>query len=154
RSISSPWSRSGSSAFMASASWKSAAPASTSPAATPRLPAPGWPSKRGSWPGCSRKERSGAATCSATATPSFTASFDEVFRSVGVEVIRLPYRAPRANCFADRWVGTVRRELLDHLLIFGRRHLGYVLREFVKRYYEARSHQGLGQRVPRHSEPA
>jgi|SRR5215471_9546382 len=59
-----------------------------------------------------------------------------------------------SNCFAERWVGTVRRELLDHLLIFGRRHLEYVLREFVKHYEEARPHQGLGQRMPRHSEPA
>jgi putative transposase len=79
----------------------------------------------------------------------FTATFDEVFRSEGVEVIQLPYRAPRANAFAERWVGTVRRECLDHLLIFGRRHLETVLAEFVEHYHEARPHQGLGQRRPR-----
>jgi putative transposase len=63
-------------------------------------------------------------------------------------VIRLPYRSPRANAFAERWVGTVRRECLDHLLIFGRRHLETVPEEFVEHYHEARPHQGLGQRRP------
>ncbi len=78
----------------------------------------------------------------------FAAAFDDVFRSEGLRVIRLPYRAPRANAFADRWVGTARREALDHLLIFGRRHLDHVLREFVDHYQRARPHQGLGQLVP------
>jgi putative transposase len=82
----------------------------------------------------------------------FSGGFDEVFRSEGVEVIRLPYRAPRANSFAERWVGTARREVLDHLLIFGRHHLARVLAEFVEHYHEARPHQGLGQRRP--CEPA
>ncbi len=78
----------------------------------------------------------------------FAAAFDEVFRSEGVEIIRLPYRAPRANAFAERWVGTVRREVLDHLLVLGRRQLETMLREFVLHYHEARPHQGLGQRRP------
>ena len=50
-------------------------------------------------------------------------------------------------------MGTARREVLDHLLILGSRHLEYVLREFVEHYEEARPHQGLGQRTPRHREP-
>jgi transposase InsO family protein len=78
----------------------------------------------------------------------FTAAFDEVFSSEGVEAIRLPYRSPRASAFAERWVGTVRREVLDHLLIFGCPHLEHVIREFVEHYQEARPHQGLGQRMP------
>jgi putative transposase len=82
----------------------------------------------------------------------FSAAFDEVFRSQGVRVVRLPYRSPRANAFAERWVGTARRELLDHLLIFGRRHLERVLTEFIEHYHKARPHQGLGQRRPH--EPA
>jgi len=82
----------------------------------------------------------------------FSAAFDEVFRSEGVKVIRLPYRSPWANSFAERWVGTARRELLDHLLIFGRRHLERVLIEFIEHYHLARPHQGLGQRRPH--EPA
>ncbi|HKF18651.1 MAG TPA: integrase core domain-containing protein, partial [Candidatus Dormibacteraeota bacterium] len=78
----------------------------------------------------------------------FTAAFDEVFRSEGVEVVRLPYRAPRANSVAERFVGTARRECLDHLLIFGRRHLEGVLTELVDHYHRAHPHQGLDQRLP------
>jgi putative transposase len=52
----------------------------------------------------------------------FSAAFDEVFRSEGIEVVRLPYRSPLANSFAERWVRTARREVLDHLLILGRQH--------------------------------
>ena len=50
----------------------------------------------------------------------FSAAFDEIFRSEGVRVIRLPYQRPVANSIAERFVGTCRREALDHLLIFGR----------------------------------
>ena len=59
----------------------------------------------------------------------FTAAFDEVFKSEGVEIIRLPYRRPVANAFAERWVGSARREVLDRMLIFGRGHLEKVLAE-------------------------
>ena len=59
---------------------------------------------------------------------------------------------PESNSFAERWVGTARREVLDHLLIFGRHHLARVLDEFIEHYHEARRHQGLGQRRP--CEPA
>ena len=78
----------------------------------------------------------------------FTRGFDQVFTSEGVKVIRLPFRSPRANSFAERWIGTARRELLDYLLIFGRRHLEAVLNEFLVHYHRARPHQGLDQRLP------
>jgi transposase InsO family protein len=78
----------------------------------------------------------------------FTATFDEVFRSEGVRLLRTAYRSPRANSFAERWIGTVRRECLDHLLILGRRHLEHVLAEFKEHYHRARPHQGLKQRPP------
>ena len=78
----------------------------------------------------------------------FTRSFDDVFRSQGVKVVPLPVRAPRANAVCERWVGTARRELLDHLLIFGGRHLESALKEFVEHYHHARPHQALGQRTP------
>jgi putative transposase len=67
-----------------------------------------------------------------------TAAFDQVFRAEGVQVLRTPYRTPVANSFAERWVGTVRREALDHLLIFGQRHLEAVLAEFIEHYHRAR----------------
>jgi len=78
----------------------------------------------------------------------FTAGFDDVFRSQGIQVIRLPYRSPRANAVAERWVGTVRREVLDHLLVFSQQHLARVLAEFVNHYNGVRPHEGLGQRTP------
>jgi putative transposase len=65
-----------------------------------------------------------------------------------VEVIRLPYRRPVANAYSERWVRTARRECLDRLLIFGRRHLEKVLAEFVDHYNHARPHQGIEQRRP------
>ena len=82
----------------------------------------------------------------------FTISFDEVFKSEGVEVIRLPFRAPRANAYSERWVRTVRWEVLDRMLVFGRLHLERVLVEFVDHYNQARPHQGIEQRRP--CEPA
>ncbi len=61
----------------------------------------------------------------------FTAGFDEVFASDGIRIIRTPIRAPRANAFAERFVGTIRRECLDRMLIFGRRHLEAVVHEYI-----------------------
>jgi transposase InsO family protein len=73
----------------------------------------------------------------------FTAAFDEVFRSEGIEVIRTPIEAPKANAVAERFVGTVRRECLDWLLIANRGHLERVLRTFVDHYNEHRPHRAL-----------
>ncbi len=77
-----------------------------------------------------------------------TSSFDEVFKAECVRIIRTPVRAPRANAFAERSVGTVRRECLDRTLIFGRRHLERVLAENVAHYNGHRPHRALGQRAP------
>ncbi|HZI73966.1 MAG TPA: integrase core domain-containing protein, partial [Gemmatimonadales bacterium] len=65
-----------------------------------------------------------------------------------MKVVRLPYQSPRANSIAERFVGTCRREVLDHLLIFSARHLEAVLKEFLVHYHQARPHQGLDQRCP------
>jgi putative transposase len=73
----------------------------------------------------------------------FPASFDAVFRAEAVRVVRTPVRAPRANAVAERWVGTVRRECLDWLLILGRGHLEQVLREYIAYYNGARPHRAL-----------
>lgn len=78
----------------------------------------------------------------------FTAGFDAVFGSEGVQVIRSPVRAPKANAIAERWVGTIRRECLDRLLILGPRHLETVLESYTAHYNQHRPHRTLGQHSP------
>ena len=78
----------------------------------------------------------------------FTAAFDAVFAAEGIRVLRTPVRAPRANAYAERWVGTVRRELLDRMLIVGCRQLRSVLAEYVDHYNGHRPHRALGQAPP------
>jgi putative transposase len=78
----------------------------------------------------------------------FTAAFDAVFAGADIRIIRTPVRAPRANAIAERWIGTLRRECLDHLLITGRRHLGLVLQEYVDHYNTHRPHRSLDQHPP------
>ena len=78
----------------------------------------------------------------------FTAAFDTVFNSEGIEILKIPVRAPVANAYAERWVGSVRRECVDRILIFGRPHLQRVLDDYVRHYNEHRPHRSLGQRPP------
>jgi hypothetical protein len=78
----------------------------------------------------------------------FTSAFDAVFAAEGIQVLRTPVRAPRANAYAERWVGTVRREVLDRMLIFGYRQLRSVLAEYTDHYNVHRPHRALGQRPP------
>jgi transposase InsO family protein len=85
---------------------------------------------------------------------TFTGSFDEVFRSDGIRIIRRPVRAPRANTFAERFVGTIRREYLDRMLILHRRQLEVVLNEFIDHYDSHRPHRSLGQTPPLSVTPA
>jgi putative transposase len=78
----------------------------------------------------------------------FSGGFDHVFRSEGITVIRTPIQAPNANAHAERWVGSVRRECLDRLLIFGRRHLEHVLRVYAHHYNRHRPHRALALHPP------
>jgi putative transposase len=85
----------------------------------------------------------------------FTRCFDDVWRSIGAEVVRATVRAPNANAHPARRVGTVRRECLDHLLILGPRHVARVLPEFVEHYNGHRPHGALQLVPPDHvSSPA
>ena len=65
-----------------------------------------------------------------------------------MEIVRTPYRAPKANAIAERWVGSVRRECLEHLLLVNEAHVRRVLSVYVAHYSQARPHQGVEQRTP------
>jgi Integrase core domain len=78
----------------------------------------------------------------------FTDTFDAVFASERIRTLPTPVRAPRANADAERWIGTVCRELLDRTLIMGRRHLLRVLSVYVAHDNEHRPHRALGQASP------
>ena len=78
----------------------------------------------------------------------YTRTFDQVFASIGAEAIRTPPGAPQANAFAERWVRTVRHELLDRTLIWNQRQLERLLEDFVKHYNQHRPHRSLHQRAP------
>jgi putative transposase len=78
----------------------------------------------------------------------YTASFDAVFTSEGIQIVRTPIQAPRANAICERWIGTLRRKCTDHLLIYGERHLRQVLTEYLAHYNQHRPHRALGCRPP------
>jgi len=78
----------------------------------------------------------------------YTLAFDSVFDAEGIQVITTPPRAPRANAICERVVGTLRRELLDRILILGPGHLRRVLAEYAIHYNAHRPHQSLRQRSP------
>jgi hypothetical protein len=64
----------------------------------------------------------------------FSAAFDAVFAAAGIEILKIPPRAPKANAYAERWVGTVRSECLGWTLIFSRRHLERVVTQYLEHY--------------------
>jgi putative transposase len=78
----------------------------------------------------------------------FTAAFDAIFTAIDVRIIRTPVRSPRANAIAERFVGSIRRELLDRMLIVNQRHAAAVLREYEHHYNGHRPHRSLGQAAP------
>jgi putative transposase len=83
----------------------------------------------------------------------FTASFDAVLADAGIEVVKIPPRCPRANCFAERLVLTIRTEVTDRMLIFGEQHLRRVLAAYTAHYNGRRPHRSLELRPPRPDAP-
>jgi transposase InsO family protein len=78
----------------------------------------------------------------------FTASFDQVFRTEGFKILKTPIRTPVANTFAERWIGSIRRELLDRTIIWNRRQLERLVTDYIAHHNEHRPHQSLGQQPP------
>ena len=83
----------------------------------------------------------------------YSPDFDRVVKASGIRVLRTPVRAPRANAVCERFLGSVRRECLDHTIIVGERHLLDTWREYAAYFNTGRPHQGLGQRVPSRTAP-
>jgi hypothetical protein len=79
---------------------------------------------------------------------NFTASFDAVFQAAGTRILRTAVQTPRMNAICERLVGTLRRELLDRVLILGEQHLHAILTGYQAHYNTARPHQGIAQHVP------
>ena len=78
----------------------------------------------------------------------FTTDFDAVFTAIGIDVVKTPVQAPRANAIAERFVGTIRCELLDRILITNQRHAAAVLAEYEQHYNTHRPHRALGKPLP------
>jgi putative transposase len=86
-------------------------------------------------------------------TGQFAASFDAAFADAGIEAVKIPPRCPRANCFAERFVSTIRTQLTDRMLIFGKRHLHRVLATYAVHYNTRRPHRALRLQPPRPPTP-
>ena len=78
----------------------------------------------------------------------FTASFDDVFRTEGIKVLTTPVRTPVANAFAERWIGSLRRELVDRTIIWNQRQLQRLVTEYIDHYNGHRPHRALQQQPP------
>ncbi|XHR29786.1 MAG: integrase core domain-containing protein [Chthoniobacteraceae bacterium] len=77
----------------------------------------------------------------------FTAKFDEIFKSEGIKVKQLPYRSPNLNAFAERFVQSVKNECVGQFIVFGERHLEFLIREYERYYNTLRPHQGIGNKT-------
>ena len=76
----------------------------------------------------------------------FTASFDQMFEANGCQIIKTPFQVPVANAFAESWIGSLKREALNHFLCFSLNHLDHIVQTYVNYYNELRPHQSLGNR--------
>jgi putative transposase len=84
----------------------------------------------------------------------FSADVVSTVKAMGSQPIRTAFRSPWQNGIAERWVGSVRRDLLDHVIVLNERHLRRLLREYVRYYHEDRTHLGLGKDTPGGRVPA
>ena len=83
----------------------------------------------------------------------FIDAFDEIFRTERMKILKTPVRTPVANAFAERWIGTLRRELLDRTIIWNRRQLNKLVVDYIDHYNTHRPHRSLDQRPPVATDP-
>jgi putative transposase len=83
----------------------------------------------------------------------FTAAYDAVLAQAGIEVVKIPPRSPRANCYAERFVLTARTEVTDQILILGQRHLRTILNQYAAHYNGRRPHRSRQLRPPQPGHP-
>ena len=83
----------------------------------------------------------------------FIDAFDEIFRTEGLKILKTPVRTPVANTFAERWIGTLRRELLDRTIIWNPRQLERLVVDYIDHYNAHRPHRSLDQRPPHGNDP-
>jgi putative transposase len=81
-------------------------------------------------------------------------AFMRVAKGSSIEILKTPYRAPKANATCERFLGSVRRECLDHVLVLGEKHLHRVIKEYLEYFNQARPHQGIDQKIPEGSPSA
>jgi hypothetical protein len=79
--------------------------------------------------------------------PLFTKAWTALLKSGGVKCVPIPAQSPNCNPHAERFVKTIRRECLDHFVIFGERHLRYLIKQFIEHYLTERFHQGIGSQI-------
>ena len=85
-----------------------------------------------------------AASAAGHGDPLFTEAFEAILGERGVKCVKIPARSPNCNPHAERYVQTIKYECLNHLVLFGERHLRHVIKEFMAHYHRERFHQGLG----------
>ena len=81
----------------------------------------------------------------------YSRRFDQFFKDVGTQIVKAPIQAPDANAFAETWVGSLKRECLNHFIYFGEGHLDHILQEYADYYNRCRPHQGKGNVLLRRS---
>ena len=83
----------------------------------------------------------------------FVDAFDEIFRTEGMKILKTPVRTPVANTFAERWIGTLRRELLDRTIIWNQRQVERLVVDYIDHYNAHRPHRSLDQRASLGTKP-
>jgi len=78
----------------------------------------------------------------------YGASFSRVAFGAGIDVLRTPYRAPKANAICERFLGSIQRECLDHFIILSGRHMYRIVKDYTHYFNDSRPHQGIDQQIP------